>query len=197
MRNPLILTFVTMLLLGCASTTQTPQKRTSTAPLSTLPLTALTPATPVAMPDLTPAQQTCDQLKAQFQTQLPYQILNQLQFKAAVSRNPLLANAPLSPVCHISMNSTGLILLNQGLTPNFMGATLERLDWASNGQTNLYAADSPIGHQEAFMNSNNTQLAIINYSFQPPAKACQTNQPIAACKYSQKKWLYQLNTWVF
>jgi hypothetical protein len=193
--NKAAVLLTSIFLAACTTTTQLPQQAI-TPTKATAPLAPLTPAAvPTVMPDTAPAQQICDQLKAQFQTQLPYQILNQLQWQATVSRNPLTPNAPLSAVCHVHMASTGLILLTQGLTPNFMSATLERLNWAGNAQTDAYAADSPIGHQEAL--ANGMQLAVINYTFQPPAKACPNNQPIAACKYPKKKWLYELNTWVF
>ncbi|MCD6046563.1 MAG: hypothetical protein K0S08_210 [Gammaproteobacteria bacterium] len=194
--NRLLTLVVSVLLAACTTTTtQQPQQTVASAAKATASLTPVALTAPAVMPDTALAQQTCSQLKAQFQTQLPYQILNQLQWQATVSRNPLTPNAPLAAVCRIHMSSTGLILLTQGLTANFMSATLERLNWAGNSQTDAYTADSSIGHQEALVNG--TQLAVINYTFQPPAKACPSNQPIAACKYPKKKWLYELNTWVF
>lgn len=182
-------------LAGCSTTVQTPNTVSGVKPLQTAPLATLTPATPV-MPDLTPAQAICTNLRSQLQTQLPFQVQSQLRWQTVAIHNPLQTNVngALVPACRISWRTSGFTIEKFGLAPNFMSAALDRLAWTSNAQTNAYAADSAVGHQEALVNGN--QLALLNYSFAPPAGKCPTNIPISACKFSQKKWIYEMQLWV-
>ena len=179
--------------LSACATVETPTRLMSEKAVVTAAAPAI--AASVPLPDLTSAQQICSTLKSQFQIQLPLQVQSQLHWQAVATHNPLQANAILSPACQISWQTSGFTIEKYGLTPDFVTATLERLNWQGNAQTNAYTADSPVGHQEALANGD--QLALINYTFAPPAHVCPSGQPIAACKFSKKKWRYDLKVWIF
>lgn len=178
-------------LTACASVSTAPQvsKGKAVKPAATAAATTTVTMPVVATaPDLTAAKQSCDTLKAQFQTQLPFQLLSQLQWNTLAVLDPTQPAGPMFPACQVDLHTDGLTIEKLGLTPNFVTATLERLDWQP-GPSN-YAADSATGHQEAMITNN--QLAIINYTFAPVAGACPSNKPISACKVPRKKWDYQL-----
>ncbi len=191
------LPLVFSLLLSACATTQAPLVMTpaTTPPMTPSAATLIAPASPapLVMPDLTSAQQACNALNAQFQTQLPFRVLNLIRWQVTGVQDPLQPNAGLIPACVLTMHTDGATIQRQGLTPDFIHATLERLDWMP-GPIN-YNADSPIGHQEAMINVN--QLAVIHYTFAPPPKACAATQPLANCKFSKKKWRYDMQTVIF
>jgi len=142
-------------------------------------------------PDLHAAQAVCDQLNGQFQTQLPAPILNLMHWQVLVMQNPLVTQPAIIPICQVHLATDGLTIEKLGLTPQFMTATLERLDWLQNDETNKYTASSPTAQRLAMMHDHYT--AVIDYHYAPPKNACPSNAPIAACKVPRNKWLYQLS----
>jgi hypothetical protein len=165
--------------------------------LSTLPpkhvkiakSTVTQPLAPIA-PNLTSAQKNCDQLKSQLQAQLPLHVLQLMHWQVMARPDPVQPGAPLLAVCQLQLATDGATIEKLGLTPAFMTAALERLDWSADAALNIYAADSATAHREAMRNG--AYKAIISYEFAPPVGACPNNQPIAACKVTKKKWLYHL-----
>lgn len=170
------------LLLAACSTVS---KSVSTEP-------AAHPVAPViqSAPDLHSAQEICDALTTQFQTQLPAPILKLMHWQVGLMQNPLVTQAAVVPTCQLHLSTDGATIEKLGLTPQFMTATLERLDWLQNDQTNQYAASSPTAERLVMMRDHYT--AVIDYHYAPPQNACPDNMPIAACKVPRKKWLYQL-----
>lgn len=190
-RNILLMAGAALLLSGCATVS------TTSTDVTTFPKAkpSAQPSTPAAAAvDLTSTQQFCDQLKQQFVTQLPSPVLNGLKFSTVAGVNPLTqqGNAAL---CQIGWQTNGDTVLRNGLTPDFMRATLDRLGWQTPPQLQMYSADSPVAHRLAM--TNGQYIAAINYSFAPPAGKCSSDQPIAACKFPRKQWLYRLQTQIF
>ena len=171
-----------LLLTACS----TVSKSVSTEPAAQ----QTTPVTQPA-PDLHPAQAICDQLTTQFQTQLPAPILNLMHWQVGLMQNPLVTQPAVVPTCQLRLSTDGATIEKLGLTPQFMVATLERLDWAQNAETNQYAASSPTAGRLVMMHDHAT--AVMDYQYAPPKNACPSNAPIAACKVPRKKWLYQLS----
>ena len=132
----------------------------------------------------------CDELKNQFQTQLPNPILQLMQWKNLVINNPFFADPKNVPACKVDLLTTGADLERQGLTSQFISATLERLDWKNDPKFSAYAAASATS-QKWVMTKNNQQV-LIQTKFAPPVNACPQSQPISACKFPYKKWVYQL-----
>ena len=159
---------------------------------STMPVTQQ-PAKAAAAPvvDLTPARQSCSALQNQLLPQLPFQIRALMHWKATSATDPLQPTGQQWPACEIRVNTNGATILKLGLSPDFMNAALERLDWQTGTpQTNAYAADGPNSHVQAY--TQGQSLAVVGYEFGPRADQCPKNQPIAACTVPQKQWNYQM-----
>lgn len=160
----------------------------TSAPVAVAPAAAVTPDI------LANTRAFCHQLKQQLLTQLPYKTLQRMGFRIVTGVYPLTQTGSAA-VCNITLRTNGDNILRDGLTPDFMVSALERLDWQNTPDLQAYNADSPTAHR--IVMTNGQYLAVVNYSFAPPPGVCSQNQPIAACKYSQKKWQYRLLTQVF
>lgn len=181
-----IISLLSALLLAACSTSSDIQSVQNTPSIHAVPAAV----TPVA-PDTHAIQAACDQLQQQFQTQLPAPILNLMHWQVSVEQNPLINQPTMVPVCQLHLATDGATIEKLGLTPQFMTATLERLDWTQNAMAIAYAASSPTADRSVMV--QNKQIAVIHYQYAPPAQACPGNQPIAACKLARKKWLYELD----
>lgn len=186
MRKKSLAFLATLVLSACSTSTPT---ATSPSPIAVpkMPVAQL-PVTP-SDADLAKAQQFCQDLHQKLQVQLPAQALSKIHFNVRTVNNPFAANK-LSAACIIDWNTDGGTIQKLGLTPNFMIDTLERLDWQTPTNLTSFTADGPTDHQQA-MQKDQWQ-GLVNYAFVPPAGACSNNQPLAACKFSKKKWLYAL-----
>lgn len=180
------LVLLNALLLAACSTDSHRESMHTAQPIPAAP-TAVAPAAP----DMHAIQATCDQLQQQFQTQLPAPILNLMHWQVSMEQNPLINQPSIVPVCQLHLSTDGATIEKLGLTPQFMNATLERLNWTQNAMAIAYAASSPTADRSVMVQDK--QMAVIDYQYAPPAQACPNNQPISACKVVRKKWLYELN----
>jgi hypothetical protein len=174
------------MLVGCATLPESVSANNS----------ARKPSSSVVLPAQNmPALQTiCDQLQAQFQTQLPAPILHLMRWQVSLIKNPLNGETVPVPACQISLSTDGATIERLGLTPQFMVATLERLDWQQNQVTQQYTANSATGGRLVMMQDHTT--AVLDYDYAPEKNICPLSQPIAACKIARKQWLYRLSVTV-